>query len=471
MRHNSFISNFKRGVRLLKKANYSRAAAAALFVLFIGLVLSVTGKIVRAKFIGDSTTIVDGFYAEKKNDIDVIVIGSSNSFCTVNPLVLYEEYGIAAYDFGSSSQPMNISELYLREALKRQKPKVVALEINMMAGDSINSKNEAALRWGYTDIPLSVDKLQCIYQSVGTLNAEYFSYVFPIFRYHNRWKELSKIDYTYFYQDKTNYTKGYLETQSVAQQAVSLSDYDYEGEAWIGEANIACLDRMVKLCDKNQVELLLFKSPKENWHRYETEAVRALADERGLQFVDYNELYYNRELELDTTADFRDGDHLNDFGAKKVTSHLGAYLKVNYELPDRREDTKPNSWDTACDYKRRSGWQDYMAATKAEECFHQLLGDENLVIIVTRADAEKGRKSKVQQWVYENGKMALNVEWKENGIRHMKIGKSELVLSRLGGVYQVLIDDENYYQAGSRWNIIVYDKIIEGVAANLVFDE
>lgn len=455
----------------MKRTGFSRAIAVVLFFVFIGFVLVITGKVVRAKFIGDSTTIVDGFYAEKKNDIDVVVIGSSNSFCTVNPLVLYEEYGIAAYDFGSSSQPMNISELYLKETLKRQKPEVVALEINMMAGDSINSKNEAGLRWGYTDIPLSIDKLECIYQSVGKVNAEYFSYVFPVFRYHNRWKELSKIDYTYFYQDKTNYTKGYLETQSVTEQAVNLSDYEYEGEAWIGDANIVCLDEMVQLCRQNNVELLLFKSPTENWHRYETQAIRALADERGLPFVDYNELYHNGEVALDTTADFRDKDHLNDFGAKKVTSHLGGYLKANYELPDRREDSEENSWDRACDYKRRSGWQEYMAATKAEECFRQLLDDENLVIIVTRVNSEKGRKSEAQQWVYQDCKMALNVEWKDNGIRRMKIGKSELVLSKLGGVYQVLIDGEDRFQAGSRWNIIVYDKIVGDVTANLVFDE
>lgn len=455
----------------MKRTGFSRVAAVVSFFLLICFVLGITGKIVRAKFIGDSTTIVDGFYAEKKNDIDVIVIGSSNSFCTVNPLVLYEEYGIAAYDFGSSSQPMNISLLYLKEALKRQKPKVVALEINMMAGDSINSKNEAGLRWGYTDIPLSVDKLKCIYQSVGAVNAEYFSYVFPVFRYHNRWKELSKIDYTYFYQDKTNYTKGYLETQSVTEQAVRLNDYEYEGEAWIGDANIVCLDEMAALCRKNNVELLLFKSPKENWHQYETEAIRTLADERGLLFVDYNELHHKGELELDLTGDFRDGDHLNDFGAKKVTSHLGAYLKEHFELPDRRADLEPNSWDEACDYKRRSGWQDFMAAETAQECFNQLVDDEHLVIIVTRTDFGTGKKTKVQQWVYQNCKMALNVEWEDNGIRHMRIGKSELVLSKLGGVCQVLIDGEDQFQAGSRWNIIVYDKIVQAVTANLVFEE
>ncbi|MDE7268199.1 MAG: sugar phosphate isomerase/epimerase [Lachnospiraceae bacterium] len=453
----------------MKKKKYFRVAAVTVFFLWIGLVLAAANEIVCAKFIGDSTTIVDGFYAEKKNDIDVVVVGSSNSFCTVNPLVLYEEYGIAAYDFGSSSQPMNISELYIKEVLKRQKPKVIALEINMMVGDSIHNGSEAGLRWGYTNIPLSVDKLKCIYQSVGKLDAEYFSYVFPIFRYHNRWKELSKTDYTYFGKDKTNYTKGYLETQSVAEYAINMSDYGYEGETWIGEDNIVCLDEIVQLCQKNNVELLLFKSPKENWHKYETKAIRALADERGLLFIDYNELYDNGELEFDVAADFRDGDHLNDFGAKKVTMHFGDYLKANYELTDRRADSALNSWDRACDYKRRGEWQDFMAAAKAEECFRQLLEDENLVIIVTRTGSEKD--SRVQQWVYQNRKMTLHVQWEDNGIHHMKIGKSELVLSKLGDVYQTLIDGVEYYQPESKWNIVVYDKITKSVTANLVFDE
>ena len=451
------------------KTGYKRAVAIVFFVIFISIVLVITGKIVRAKFIGDSTTIVDGFYAEKKNDIDLIVIGSSNSFCTVNPLVLYEEYGIAAYDFGSSSQPMNISALYLKEALKKQKPKVVALEINMMIGDSINSGNEAALRWGYTDIPLSVDKLKCIYQSLGEVNADYFSYVFPVFRYHNRWKELSKTDYTYFYRDKTNYTKGYLETQSVTQTAVMLSDYEIEGEPWIDEKNIRYLDEMVELCRQKNIELLLFKSPKENWHRYETEAIKALANERGLQFVDYNELYHNGALSLDLTADFRDGQHLNDFGAKKVTSHLGGYIKANYDIPDRRNEQEPNSWDLACAYQRRSGWQEFMVAATAKECLEQLQKDKDYILIVTKFDYEK--KNKVEQWVYEDCKVALNIKWKENGMQHMKIGKSELVLSKLGGVYQILIDDIDHYQAGSRWNIIVYDKITQNVTANLNFEE
>ena len=90
MHRNSFIFSFK----------------IILFILLSAVSIGIAGRVLNAKFINDSTTIIDGFYAEKKNDIDVLIVGSSNSFCTIDPLVLYEEYGIAAYDFGSSSQPL-----------------------------------------------------------------------------------------------------------------------------------------------------------------------------------------------------------------------------------------------------------------------------------------------------------------------------------------------------------------------------
>ncbi len=457
---------------MVREEKLRRFAAVVVFLIVIWAVLSITGKIVRAKFIGDSTTIVNGFYAEKKNDIDLLVLGSSNSFCTINPLVLYEQYGIAAYDFGSSSQPLNITVLYLKEAFRRQKPKVVALEINMIVGDSLSGGYESGLRWGLTDMPLSIDKLKCIYQSVGAVNAEYFSYVFPIFRYHNRWKEISKIDYTYDKMDKTNYTKGYLETQSVTETEVNLADYQAEGTSWIEQENMRYLDEIAALCKKNGAELLLFKSPKEGWYQYDTKAVRALAIERGLNFVDYNELYAQGALELDTRGDFRDNQHLNDFGAAKVSAHFGSYIQEHYALSDRREESErlgvENAWDAALRYKKRSGQQEFMAAQTAKDCLELLQNDKDYVLIVTETNVDNS--GKVQQWVYEDKRVVWKQFWEKDGVAHRKIGDSELVLAKLGAIYQVLIDGVEQYQAGSKWNIVVYDKVTKSVSASFAFD-
>lgn len=78
---------------MTRKAIITRLIAVVSFFMLICFVLTVASKIVCAKFIGDSTSIVNGFYAEKKNDIDVIVIGSSNSFCTETQLYYMRSMG------------------------------------------------------------------------------------------------------------------------------------------------------------------------------------------------------------------------------------------------------------------------------------------------------------------------------------------------------------------------------------------
>jgi hypothetical protein len=106
-----------------------------------------------------------------------------------------------------------------------------------------------------------------------------------------------------------------------------------------------------------------------------------------------------------------------------------------------------------------------MDAPTAKECLEMLQNDENYVLIVTE------RGINVRQWVYEDCKVALDIEWQEDGIEHMNIGKSKLGLSKLGTVYQVLIDGVERYQQDGRWNIVVYDKIVGDVVADLNFDE
>ena len=68
------------------------------------------------------------------------------------------------------------------------------------------------------------------------------------------------------------------------------------------------------------------------------------ADEKGIAYLDLNEKV--EELGLNWTGDTQDkGDHLNVYGAEKVTSYLGNYLEENYELEDHRNDPTYEAWN------------------------------------------------------------------------------------------------------------------------------
>lgn len=463
MRQNLFISSFK------NKRSLQRGIKALLLLVLLVGVSAMAQNIVCDKFLTDSTKIINGFYEEEKDTIDLLCLGSSNSFCTIDPVVLYEQYGITAYDFGSSSQPMNLTYLYLKEALKTQSPKVVALEVNMMLGDSIGNGGENALRWGYTNLPFSVDKLLSLYENLGKVDAEYVSYLFPVLRYHSRWKELYKTDFVYYFKDKTDYDKGYNSTTQVAQDIPDMSSYASEGESWIAQSNIVYLDRIYALCQEKGISLVLFKSPRQEWYQYDTQAIAQLAGERGLDYVDYNQLYAEnpQQLGLDLAADFRDTQHLNDSGAAKITQHFGGWLQARYGLADRRGSSIAASWEDASRYRSRLMPQAFINAATAQECWDMVTQAGDYTIILTDTSTQDAR-----QWVYSDGRVLLEKTWQEDGVEQLDIGGSELVLARMGNVlYQVRIDGTEYYQGDKAWSVVIYDNFTRIVSASLSFEE
>lgn len=445
-----------------------KVCAVVIYLLMMIVVLGIVQEILKAKFMQDSTVIVDGFYAEKKNDIDVLFIGSSNCFCTIDPLVLYEEYGIASYNFASSSQSMDISLLYLKEALKRQNPKVVALEVNYIPGQNVAALGEDSILWGLTNMPLSVDKLKCLYQLLGKVDEEYISYAFPMLRYHERWKELSKQDYIYLLEDKRNWNKGYMRTYQISDAPVDLSAYAQEGSAWLDERAVGCLENMADICKEEGITLVLFKSPKADWYQYFSTEIEAVAEENNLTFIDYNALI--QEVGLNVATDFRDSYHLNVQGAAKVSSHMGAYLKEYFELTDRRVDEGDNSWDVALAYQERINLtESYFAdATTVTECKEMLDEKEDYASILTY----KGGKDKVQyQWIYVEGEPVFSNVWQEDGVLHKKVENMEVVFVRERKILNVLIEGENYYDPQKNWSVIVYDLKTDEIVAQLSFDE
>lgn len=459
---------------------------AILLVLVLFTTAAFANQICKAKFIGDSTTIINGFYEEEKNSIDVIFIGSSNCFCTINPMILYDKYGITAYDFASSSQPMNLSLLYLKEALKTQNPKVIVLEANMLVGNGPESATESALRWGYTDIPFSFDKLRCIYQSLGKIDGEYISYVFPMLFYHNRWRELTKSDYTYFMENKWNPTKGYLLTDEVSESAVDFSDYELEGSAQPDEANLACLDEMLALCRKKNIPLMLFKSPRQEWYRFHTKAVEEIASARGIPYIDYNTLI--DEIAINGATDFRDAEHLNNAGAAKVTEHMGAYLAEQYNLIDRRAAGQSvKSYEEAMRYQQRAYDNPLPAIADMAQYLETIGGMEEVTIVIAaegkctelpeeakqRLYAYHFQKSNLQkgtQRVFQNGASVFKAEGEEPYVSAVKGDDLEVVLVKQKGATQLQIEGTDYHKVDNGINIVVYDHITKQIIDAVGFD-
>ena len=103
------------------------------------------------------------------------------------------------------------------------------------------------------------------------------------------------------------------------------------------------LDGIVKLCKDNNVELIFTELPSAtSWNLSKSEVISKYAKENNIKFIDLNK----EEIEgFDWKTDTCDGgDHLNVFGAEKVTRYLGKYLTSNYQFINHKSDTKYKQW-------------------------------------------------------------------------------------------------------------------------------
>lgn len=255
--------------------------------------------------------------AEKKNTIDVLVAGDSESYTSVSPMDLWDRAGIAAYDCGQPGQRIQETYYILKTAFRTQSPKLVLFETNTMFRDPGFLKN----------VQLSL--------------TEPLAYHFPVIKYHNAWKAL--------FDGPGGLKKSYKGFE-IRDKVVSYEgDEEYMKEtkdkAQIPEVVRVYMEKIKRLCEKNGADLLLVSAPSpKNYNYKKHNSLEEYARENNLPYVDLNMKF--RDIGIDWKQDSYDrGDHLNISGARKVTAYIGQYLADNYDLPDRRNDDGWREWN------------------------------------------------------------------------------------------------------------------------------
>lgn len=299
--------------------------------------MAVIQQLLIPKYMG---TVIEGNFTEEyyrdSTKHELLIIGNCESYENLSPMKLWEEYGITSYIRGNSNQLIPQSYYLLREALRKERPKVVLLNIQAMMVDGQSS--EEYNRMVFDGMKWSGDKLEGILSS-RTKEESLAEYLFPILRYHSRWSELSEEDFRYAFQEKplTSYNGYYLRADIRPYTEFPTerrrSDYTFP------EQNLRYLERIWQLCRENRIALVLMKAPSlyPVWVPPYEEQIAEFARERNIDYI--NTLLYTDEIGLDMNVDtYDEGLHLNVYGAEKLSVWLGKDLKERYGLTDFRED-------------------------------------------------------------------------------------------------------------------------------------
>jgi len=260
--------------------------------------------------------------AEKKDSIDILVVGDSESYSSISPMEIWRDYGYTSYICGAPAQMISDSFNFIELALENQSLKLVVLETNAV----------------YRTLGVQKDIASAVLNGAG--------FFMPVFEYHNRWKVLSAKDFlTRPKFINCNDLKGFNYRPKI--NAWSGDNYMCETTecAEIPKVSKAYLEKIKELCDENGIEFLLLSSPSAtNWNYKKHNGIQKYADENGIKYLDLN--LKTDVLNINWSVDTLDkGDHLNFTGAKKVSSYIGHYIQNNYLIIDHRADENYAYWN------------------------------------------------------------------------------------------------------------------------------
>lgn len=275
-------------------------------------------------------------YYESSMNHDVIIIGDCEVYENISPMEIYQTNGIKSYVRGNSQQMMWQSFYILEETLKYEKPKAVILSVNALR-NGVDMKNEAYNRLVLDKMKWSNSKVKMINESM-TSKESFLSYVFPILRYHSRMSELNKEDFNYLFKSDVKSYNGFVINKGVKgvdelPTKRPMPSYDFD------KKNIEYLDKIRKLCEDNDIKLILVKVPSlyPYWYDEYDKYVEDYASKYDLGF--YNFLDYIEEIGIDYNEDTYDGGlHLNITGSSKFSKYLALMLEYDYNLKGDKQD-------------------------------------------------------------------------------------------------------------------------------------
>lgn len=291
------------------------------FFAVLGTVLGILNFIFNplrlgmVKYVTEHDSYFLSLMEEPEDTIDVLVMGDSLSFGMIDTIDFWEQEGITSYIAGQAGQVVPETYFELKKIVKKQSPKVLILETGVLSHD------------------FSTEMHIMVYQTMYD--------ILPVTKYHELWKVMLG--------DKDSPTKEHFKGFEIRDTIGAYSGEEYmfpteESEQVRGISRFY-MKKLKKLCDENDIELVLVSMPSPKNYNYEIHnGIEDFAGELGVTYIDFNLM--RDEIGLDWNTDMLDvNDHLNYFGTKKTSEWLMQWLKEKYDIKKQTDNEVINRWN------------------------------------------------------------------------------------------------------------------------------
>lgn len=278
-----------------------------------------------------------GAFFEDQNGFDVLFMGTSRVLDAVQPLEMWRDYGFTSYNMGNNSEPLEQTKHVLDLAMRTHTPKIAVIDVFYMT-HAIDEAWTYPYRHMFLDmIPLSRAKIEVVRATLP--EDEWQEFLMPFSLYHGRWDEILSGSTERMIECEAYMMGAELRNGRAQRHDYALTDAIAE-EAQPGDQ---ALYDIVALCREKGVEPVLVALPGHASEREQMAMNRAgmIAEELDVPFV---EMMRAGVIDYDTDC-FDEAGHLNPDGSSKTSAYLGAWLKENYDLEDRRGDSAYAYWN------------------------------------------------------------------------------------------------------------------------------
>lgn len=338
---------------MIKKAFFKFLFFSIILVVLINIITPIL--ILKTNHRGK---LIEGLYNHTGNSYDVVLMGGSHMNSGIDPNILWKSYGITSFNYATGGQSIDVTYYMLKEVLKNHKVKIAVVDAYYLAR-SAKYGTKQYISNALDNMKFSLNKLDAINNCVPLKDR--FSYLFPILKYHYRWNELTKRDFTYksneeYYQKGFDAgTKVYGKSDSTLNQTSSTVSRSTK----LPEKSYIYLKKIIDLCNKNGVKLILFNTPfdynsdsaSDEWVHDQAplfNTVSKIAHNNNIPFINYNDKI--KQIGFDFKNEMYNSGHLNIKGSIKVSTDFSKYLNQNYNLKDHRGDPSYKNWYS--EYKR-----------------------------------------------------------------------------------------------------------------------
>jgi len=322
---------------------------AIVFVLVLVFLLQGVSYVIRSS--GETKDRFAGFYAEKIDSIDVLLIGPSTVSTSFIPAYMWDKYGFTSYPLSSNAQRPKAIKYVIEEGLKYQEADLVVIEPRtFIASYEEQAKDEGHIRETVDNMNYSVNRIKTINALTEEFDDKYPFY-FDIMKYHSNYGLLFKAsEWKKFDFSQKNDLKGYElrneEEKYREKDGNRRSDaFCYTRKPIPVKQEEVLRDLLVYL-QENNIRTLFVVTPRDHDEEYEGNMcyMKDIINEYGFEMIDTNELF--EEVGFDYRYDMADGAHTNVWGAVKVSDYIGKCIKDRIGNLDHLESVTID-WDNA----------------------------------------------------------------------------------------------------------------------------